>query len=475
MKPLQPSAGATAPEGPTRSRAQRKKGRFWFHAAAVVGGAALIAGVLIWGANGPLLPGAGAPTVRPGYWHLSDWMGLGAIAVLLLGVPCAALLAIVGLAHQHDARAPWWIAAFLLGALALKAIGWYREAAGSEQTEGHDALPHHQTSPEVAAELDALVSWKVPETLLPYNRMQASQGFWMPTSQVFPDTSAFGAAPFHCVQQKDHLPKESQAAQRAFAKFLAYFDETNDADLSDDEEKKRLRLIQAAIKAGSWRAELSYWLWVANTGMRGDLERSRRVSAELLRMAQGRNPAIVAAAAAQVHDDADGQPTLNSLLRSGLERGSPQVMTSVGGRLAINVPKHRARGLAMLRCAAEQGDVEAYHPLGLAARLEGRWVDAYRIFELGANQGCTRCAEALGPLARMRLGFPGSPHDPTGHTPEISSLSAFYTAQFFWQITGLTDLRRLAPPSIQVNLGHEQVMGLIGLEMKESGLKPAPR
>jgi hypothetical protein len=295
------------------------------------------------------------------------------------------------------------------------------------------------------------------------------------SSQVFPDTSAFGAAPFHCVQQKDHLPKESQAARRAFAKFLAYFDETNDAGLSEDEEKQRLRLIQAAIKAGSWRAELSYWLWVANTGPRGDLERSRRVSAELLRMAQGRNPAIVAAAAAQIHDDADGQPTLNSLLRSGLERGSPQVMTSVGGRLAINVPKHRARGLAMLRCAAEQGDVEAYHPLGLTARLEGRWVDAYRIFELGANQGCTRCAEVLGPIAMMRLGVPGSPRDPTGHTPEISSLSAFYAAQFFWQITGLTDLRQLAPPSLQVNLGHEQIMGLIGLEMKESGLKPAPR
>jgi hypothetical protein len=413
--------------------------------------------------------------VTRGYWSLSDWTDLGALAVLVLGLPCAALLAFVGIAYRENPKAPWWIAAFLLAALGLKAIGSYAEAAMAEE-ERSISPAKRRPSPEVEAELDALVTWKVPEPLLPYNRMQAADGFWMSSSHLNPQSRAFGEVPFRCVQQKDHLPKESPAAQRSFAKFLAYFDATNNKEsISEEEEKERIRLIEAAIKAGSWRAELSYWLWVDITGYRGDLERSHRVVAELLRMAEGRNPAIVAAAAARIWDDNNQQPPLNDLLRSGLERGSPQVMTDVGGRLAVNVPEHRARGLAMLRCAADQGDVDAYHPLGLTARLVGRWVDAHRIFELGANQGCRRCAQELEPKALQAPGFPGTRGDFNGATPEINRLNAFYAAQYFWQITGLSELRQPAPPSIQLHLSDVQVMGLIGLRMKETGLKPAPR
>jgi hypothetical protein len=407
-----------------------------------VGGAVLVAGVLLGGANGPLLPMGGAPMATHGYWDLSDWTVLGALAVLVLGVPCVAMLAFTGMAYRANPKAPWWIAAFLLGVLGLKAIGWYRDVVVAEE-ESLGSPDERQTSPEVAAALDTLVTWKVPESLQRYNRMQVSRDYRASSSPLDPQSMAFGEAPFRCVQQKDHLPKESPAAERAFAKFLAYFDETNGENISDDDQKQRIRLINAAIKAGSWRAELSYWLWVA-TGPR-DVQRSRRVAAELLRMAEGRNPVIVAAAAALIEDYDEGRPTVNGLLRSGMERGSPQVMTDVGGRLAVSVLEHRARGLAMLRCAADQGDVEAYHPLGETARREGRWVDAYRIFELGVNQGCRGCVQELERLAMLEPGFSGRSYMLSGTVPEINRVTAFYVKQFFWQLTGLSELRQPAP------------------------------
>lgn len=464
---------ATSPAaGPPHARKQKKTGRFWFYAAAVVGCAVLIAGVLVWGANGPLLPGAGAPTVTRGYWNLSDWAGLGALAVLVLGLPCAALLAFVGVAYRHNPKAPWWIAAFLLGALGLKAIGWYRDATMAEQ-ESYGPLAERHTSPEVVAQLDALVTWKVPESLLRYNRMLVTQDYRASSSPLDRQSMAFGEVPFDCVQQKDHLPKESPAAQRAFDKFLAYYDEATREDISAEEQKERLRLFEAAIKAGSWRARLTDLL--GQVYRNRDRKESLRLQAELLRMAEGQNPVIVAAAAARIEDYADGRPTLDGLLRTGIERGSPQVMTDIGGRLAVNVLEHRARGLAMLRCAADQGGVEAYHPLAETARREGRWVDAYRIFEMGANQGCMPCMEELEALALLNPGFSGGRYDTEGEVPAINQLRSFYGQQFLWRLTGLMELRRPAPQSIQLQLSDEEVRGLIELEMKESRQKPAPR
>ena len=475
--PPSPSDSPRPPTSPPRQ--PNKRGRFWFYAAGLIVGAMLISAVLLWGANGPLFVMGGAPTATRGHWDLPDWTALGALAVLVLGVPCAALLAFTGVVYRSHPKAALWITAFLLGILVLKVFGWHLVALVGKKfaDRSESSVPpiDHQTAPDVAAELDALVTWTVPEPLRPYNRMQAAEGSWFTSSLLAMQPRSYGEAPFLCIQQKDHLPEEAPAAKRAFAKFLAYFDETNHDDISAEEEKERLRLINAAIKARSWRAELSYWLWVANTGMRGDLERSRQVTGELLRMAEDRsNPVIVAAAAARIEDREEGSPTQNGLLRSGLEQGSAQVMTELGGRLAVNGLEYRARGLAMLRCAAGQGDVEAYHPLGLTARLEGRWVDAYRIFELGANQGCRPCAEELASLALLKADFSGNRDDPRGADPEINRLASFYARQFFWQITGLIELKQPAPPSIQLQLSDAQIMGLIGQEMKRSGLKLAP-
>ena len=80
----------------------KKRGRIWFYAAGVCGVAVLIAGILLWGAGGPLLPGAGAPTVTPARWNLSDGTVLASIAVVLLGLPVTALLAVIGIAFRID-------------------------------------------------------------------------------------------------------------------------------------------------------------------------------------------------------------------------------------------------------------------------------------------------------------------------------------------------------------------------------------
>ena len=97
------------------------------YAAAVVAVGVLIAGILLLGANGPMPPmGGGLSTARGGYWHLSDWTVVGALAVLVLGPGCAVLLAIVGMTYRHNPKALWWVAAFLLGWLGLQAIEWHR-------------------------------------------------------------------------------------------------------------------------------------------------------------------------------------------------------------------------------------------------------------------------------------------------------------------------------------------------------------
>lgn len=117
----------TSPSNPPTSsvsdvRQQGRKGRFWFYAAAVVAAAVPISAVLILGANGPLLHMGGAGQATRGYWDLSDWTVLGALAVLGLGVPCAALLAFTGIAYRTNPKSVWWIAAVLLGTLGLKIL-----------------------------------------------------------------------------------------------------------------------------------------------------------------------------------------------------------------------------------------------------------------------------------------------------------------------------------------------------------------
>ena len=88
---------------PPPSRMPMKRGSIWFCAAGVCGAAVLIAGLLLSGAGGPLLPGAGAPTVTPARWNLPDWTVLSSIAVVLLGTPLTALLALIGIAFRIDA------------------------------------------------------------------------------------------------------------------------------------------------------------------------------------------------------------------------------------------------------------------------------------------------------------------------------------------------------------------------------------
>lgn len=96
------------------------------YAAAVVAVAVLVAVILLLGANGPLLSMGGPSPARLGYWDLSDWTIVGALALLVLGPGCAVLLAIVGVTYRHNPKALWWVAASLLGWLGLKAIEWYR-------------------------------------------------------------------------------------------------------------------------------------------------------------------------------------------------------------------------------------------------------------------------------------------------------------------------------------------------------------
>lgn len=332
----------------------------------------------------------------------------------------------------------------------------------------------HRTAPDVRKALDALVSWTVPAALQRYNRIQVTPSFAVQGSGAGSLEEELAGQPFACTQQLKGLPQDTVAAQKAFGSFMDSFERTANAGISAGEMKERLRLLEHAIQAGSWRARFSDLLWRMKTDSR-DPVAAQQMSKELLDMVDQHNPAAVYIADAWIYAGEFDQTAHRTLIRLGVKLGNPQVISQMGHRLATGTLQHRARGIAMLRCAADQGDPDAYYSLGLVASQEGRMFDAYRLFEQGGNLGCDSCFGRLEELALRQPGFLWGRDTTVGAVPAVKSLQDFYEGQFFWKLTKLPELRRQAPAFLQLRLTDDDIVGLAEGSRARAGLDFQPR
>lgn len=353
---------------------------------------------------------------------------------------------------------------FLVRALILASL-----ICLSFSADAADAIATRDAAIKVA--LDELIIAPAPDTLRQYNSIQVTDDFRVQGDSGIDLSKTLGLSAFVCVRQSDRMPKDSAKAQQAFQKFLDYFDATATANITIKQKGERLELIKAAIAAGSWRAKYADLMWEIKENHL-DQRKSYAFAVKLIDMANHGIPAAIRGVDSWISYNTSTERL--QIQKAGVQSGNPQIIGNVGHRLAFNTLKYRARGLNMLKCAIRQGDVTSYYSVGLVAQREGRWVDAYRIWERGANLGCERCIEKLEDIATLDPKFSFGRDTTVNAVPALKKLNDFYNNQFFWKLTELPELRQQAPDDLLFKLSEKQIVALVENFMVISGMKTRP-
>lgn len=282
-------------------------------------------------------------------------------------------------------------------------------------------------------------------------------------------TSRFTGKKFICTKVEDHTPQENEMAARAFDEFMTYslIGEKDENFWSETAHRQlRVKLLEAAVKAGSWRGDYVDALWSSK------FERKPEVLAELSERVRHLAATVPMA---MYRYGKSLWPYQNSdmyyLMDAAIDRGSPHAMTYVSGNILVRSNELRPLAKAMLECAASQGHTEAYDGLGTLADMEGRRLDAYRLWAKGVNEGCEKCiakmemiklARANTPakleakrqlLEKLQLADPSSAEkyreelqylnfqDIQMQIPELEQLKKFYSDNFLYQVTELPESR----------------------------------
>jgi hypothetical protein len=302
----------------------------------------------------------------------------------------------------------------------------------------------------VAAQAEAL-----PDALKRFNQVDIPADERIIEATDDGGIAAFTNYKFRCKRQDDFNPKESAKAEAQFKNFLTYF--STHPNPSDDEKTKRLALLKAAAKAGSWRADYIDLVW--------DIWDNRANSKALQplgkRLADFANRGTPIAIYGYVHWMGN-MPSNEKydVLKAAIDRGSPQAMVLMGHDLGMHSLPLRPMAKEMLACAKSQKEPGAYDALGQIAWREGRWVDAYRLWEDGVNKGCEDCIDhmeefsMLKPDFQLDNGFQDS-------IPRLKALRDYYSKQFLYQISHMTELLETAPAEMAFHVTDEQIVALI--------------
>jgi hypothetical protein len=303
------------------------------------------------------------------------------------------------------------------------------------------------------------------EDLRKYNHVRLSREEQFVDATDNGDIAGFRDFRFDCRQQQNYSYRESPEAKAAVEKFLAYV--TEHPSPSDPQKTERLALLEAAIKAGSWRADyidITWGIWEN----RGRPQDAQPFADRLQKMAHEGLPIAVHSLLRWTNGQYRNREYRMLLLKAAIERGNPNTMSDVGYNLGTHDLKLRPMAKQMLECAAGQGHADAYDGIGQIAWHEGRWIDAYRSWVKGANLGCEDC---LGRIEDMVLLRPG--HDIEEGTydvdPKFKALRAFYAGQLIYEITELTELRIPAPAALQVTVSDASIVELIKLRLARHG------
>lgn len=326
----------------------------------------------------------------------------------------------------------------------------------------------------IAQSLDAVPRPEVPAALAPYNQVETSEAFRVVESDITPYATAFGARPFRCEALAHHLPKERAKAQHAFERFLREFDATQHEGVTVEDKRRRLAMMAQAKAAGSWQARFTDVMWDLWDN-RQDTRQAQGSSNALMAMAEQGQPLALQALVQWTQGSLSIDEQV-PLIRAGIDRGAPRLMAEVGHRQAFNTLSYRAKGVAMLQCAVAQGEVDAFYSLGMIFYSEGRWVDAYQLWERGLNLGCESCGERLDSVAMLEPGFVPGRDGTTNAVPGINQLRRFYERQLFWKLTGLPGVYRPAPASMHFHLTPTQLEAILKMDLvrAEARLRAAP-
>jgi hypothetical protein len=308
--------------------------------------------------------------------------------------------------------------------------------------------------------LDAVIDNPAPVALQRYNNIAMTEDERVRSPDLESFEEQIAGTPFHCTLQQEHLPKESPTARAAWDSFLAYANKIITPEVTAEQKRVRLQLLQDAIKAGSWRAQLTDVMWDIKFNYLQQ-EQVRPSVDKLLDLAEQGNPLALLAVVRWMGYTAFTDAQRADLTIAAIERGNPQLMSKVGFRLAQYALAHRAKGVAMMRCALKQGDVDSYHSLGLILQMEGRWLDAYRMWVQGSNMGSDQCLLEIENLALLQPGFKLGRDTTYNALPASTKLREFYDQQFIWKLTYIPDLREEAPEAIRIRVSDQEIAKLI--------------
>lgn len=267
---------------------------------------------------------------------------------------------------------------------------------------------------------------------------------------------------FACHNASGFTPEESQIAAKSFSELVQYTsegDQIKDFWYNPEHKQKREGLLATAIKAGSWKAAYVNSVWAIKYP---DAETPADVASTKLRELVSQGIPIAAYKYATYLFGRDDE-SMYYLYAEAIKRGSPQAMSAVGGTIVVRVQELHPLGRQLLECAAGQGYAEAYDHLGLLADMEGRRLDAYRLWEKGINEGCEGCIRRMSNLAKVRRGY--SADVPMMELmPELTKIKKFNENNFFYQLTELPDFYRSLPDELVFHLKDSELLSLLKLE-----------
>ena len=304
------------------------------------------------------------------------------------------------------------------------------------------------------------------QDLIQYNHLQLSKDAQVVDSTDNGERAAFRDYHFECRKEADFEDTETPVAKAAFDRFLAYV--AAHPSPTVEQKTQRLALLQAAITAGSWRADYLDVIW----GMwdnRGDGKALKPFADRLYAYTTSGLPVAVHAWVEWHGGMYEDMPQRVALLKAAIERGNTNAMVSVAYNLGTHDLALRPMAKQMLDCAAAQGAPGAYDGIGRLAWQEGRWVDAMRAWIKGANLGCDECLVQVESDLVWQPGHRVS--DGTYNTdPGYKALRKFYEDQFFYGLTHLHSLRVTAPASLQIDVSDEQIVKGIKARIAAYGL-----
>lgn len=297
-----------------------------------------------------------------------------------------------------------------------------------------------------------------------YNHLKLSPEAQVTEATDNGELAAFSDYTFACSRQDDHLPDETPAAREAFERFVTEFEAHPTPTVED--KRRRLDLLKRAIAAHSWRAEYLDAVWGVWDN-RSMPKEAQPFMGRLAKLADEGNPLAFHALLTWTNGMYEDMPRRVRWLKTGIEGGNPQILSNIGYNLGTHSIALRPMAVRMLECAAAQGEASAYNGIGRIAWQEGRWVDAYRAWERGANLGCEDCA---GQFTGMDMLAPLGEEASRSVSDTLAILRAHYDDQFLFQISHLMSLHDTAPEVMQLHLSDAQIIAIIKGRIARYGL-----